>query len=181
MINKITASGEQPKTEDIESPPEKLEGPELLREQIRENPTMNVTYHFNDADVTSLDLIDEIIELRAYNKRAFEIIQRMGDPYAVDAEVDSSGTSVEVRSRLTVILAETLGSYLRHPDAKNFVTMELTSPDEKVGTFEVTVRRMNGETPAEQLNRIKAENSRLNEELDHMAAELNAYKETGLE
>ena len=157
MITKISASGNKPEVEDIEAPPQKLTGPALLREQLLANPEMNTAFHFNDKVMTVADLVDEIIELYQYNDRAQAMIRRMGDPYAMDAEVDSSGTNIEVRSKLTIMLAEQLGSYLRGDGVKNFVTMELTSPDPKVGRFEVTVRRANGETPAEQLGRLRKE------------------------
>lgn len=157
MITKISASGTEPKVEDIEAPPQKLTGPALLREQILANPDMNVSFQFEDATITVADLVTEIIELYEYNDRAQAMIRRMGDPYAMDAEVDSSGTNIAVRSRLTIMLAEQLGSYLRDDGVKNFVTMELTSPDPKVGRFEVTVRRIDGETPAEQLGRLRRE------------------------
>jgi hypothetical protein len=161
MITKIAATGIEPEVESIEEPPERLEGPELLLEHLRQNPDKITTFEFQDSCLTTMDLVDEIIELREYNARAFAMISRMGEAYGYEAEVDSTGVNVNVRSRLTIALAETFGSYLRHPDAKNYVTMELTSPDPAVGRFEVTIRRLDGETPAEQLVKLKQDRAKL--------------------
>jgi len=163
---KVEITNDPPKIEEIEPPPVGLAGPDLLLQWLQANPEFNDRFEFNDVSVSASDLVEEIIELREYNERACKLVQRMGDLNKFNMEVDSSGVNIEIRSKLTILLAEYLGSYLRDARAKNFVTMSLTSPDPEVGGFEVTVRRLSGETPAEQLFRIKAENEKLRDILE---------------
>lgn len=114
-----------------------------------------------------IDLAEHCLELRAEVLALDERFKELTTPELVALEAGklAQGTNLRLRSKLTVLVAATLGSYLKAPGAENFVTMELNSPDDEVGGFVVTVQRKFGKSPAEMLKIKDARIAELEQEI----------------